>query len=209
MKRKIKLTRRQYNAVSKAYRFGGFAIIVGLLVGFSWLIGKPIEFILIFLPYFITKGLYTRQYHSRSLRECFALSLGIFAFVLLACVPRETSILFSVLLGLAIAFVSYKAGVVQFKLKDYEYVEPRYNQLVDFYKSATEAKPFDVNTCTENELRKRCEELHFSYDNTELAVEFFIRKTKQSIIADKLCIDEKSVAMRKHRLKHKLNLVDK
>lgn len=127
----------------------------------------------------------------------------------MVCAPSKASITFSVLLGLAIAFVSYKAGVVQFKLKDYEYIEPRYNQLVDFYKSATEAKPFDVNTCTENELRKRCEELHFSYDNTELAVEFFIRKTKQSIIADKLCIDEKSVAMRKHRLKHKLNLVDK
>lgn len=201
----IKITRKRYTALSKAYRYGGFAIILGLLVGFSWLIGKPIEFILIFLPYFITKGLYTRQYHSRSLRECFALSLGIFAFVLLACVPRETSILFSVLLGLAIAFVSYKAGVVQFKLKDYEYVEPRYNQLVDFYKNATEQKPFDVNACTEEELRKRCEELRFSQDNTELAVEFFIKKTKHSIIADKLCIDEKSITRRKMRLREKLN----
>lgn len=205
----IKITRKQYTALSKAYRYGGFAIILGLLVGFSWLIGKPIEFILIFLPYFITKGLYTRQYHSRSLRECFALSLGIFAFVLLACVPRETSILFSVLLGLAIAFVSYKAGVIQFKLKNYEYIEPRYNQLVDFYKNATEQKPFDINTCTEEELRKRCADLRFSQENTELAIELFIKKTKQSIIADRLCIDEKSVAMRKHRLKHKLNLVDK
>lgn len=205
----IKITRKQYTALSKAYRYGGFAIILGLLVGFSWLIGKPIEFILIFLPYFITKGLYTRQYHSRSLRECFALSLGIFAFVLLACIPRETSILFSVLLGLAIAFVSYKAGVIQFKLKNYEYIEPRYNQLVDFYKNATEQKPFDINTCTEEELRKRCADLRFSQENTELAIELFIKKTKQSIVADRLCIDEKSVAMRKHRLKHKLNLVDK
>lgn len=205
----IKITRKQYTALSKAYRYGGFTIILGLLVGFSWLIGKPIEFILIFLPYFITKGLYTRQYHSRSLRECFALSLGIFAFVLLACVPREISILFSVSLGLAIAFASYKAGVIQFKLKNYEYIEPRYNQLVDFYKNATEPKPFDINTCTEEELRKRCADLRFSQENTELAIELFIKKTKQSIIADRLCIDEKSVAMRKHRLKHKLNLVDK
>ena len=200
----IKVTRRQYAIISRTYRFGGFVLIIGLLMGFAWLIGKPIEFLLIFLPYFFTKGLYTRQFHSRSLKECFSLSLIVFALALMACVPSGESIMFSVVLGLAIAFISYKVGVIQFKLKDYEYIEPRYNQLVDFYKNATEQKPFDVNACTEEELRKRCEELRFSYDNTELAVEFFIRKTKQSIIADKLCIDEKSVTTRKKRLKAKL-----
>ena len=207
MKRKIKITQRQYNALSKAYRFGGFAIILGLLVGFSWLISKPIEFIFIFLPYFLTKSFYTRQYHSRSLRECFILSLGIFSLAVIACVPYEKSISFSVLLGLVIAFISYKAGVIQFKLKDYEYIEPRYNELVAFYENATKSKPFDVNACTEEELRKRCEELRFSQDNTELAVEFFIKKTKQSVIADKLCIDEKSVTTRKKRLKAKLQQI--
>lgn len=205
MMKKIKITQRQYNALSKAYRFGGFAIIVGLLIGFSALIGKPIEFLLIFLPYFITKNFYARQFHSHSLKECFTISLVVFSLVMLTTLPRMMSIAFSVLLGLAIAFISYKIGIVQFKLKDYEYIEPRYNELVAFYENATKSKPFDVNTCTENELRKRCEELHFSKDNTELAVEFFICKTKQSVIADKLCIDEKSVTTRKKRLKEKLN----
>ena len=204
MKRKIKITQRQYNALSKAYRFGGFAIIVGLLIGFSALIGKPIEFFMVFLLYFITKNFYARQFHSHSLKECFILSLIVFSLVLLTALPTAISIAFSIVLGLAIAFISYKIGIMQFKLKDYEYIEPRYNELVAFYENATKSKPFDVNTCTENELRKRCEELHFSYDNTELAVEFFIRKTKQSVIADKLCIDEKSVTTRKKRLKAKL-----
>ena len=208
MKRKIKITQRQYNALSKAYRFGGFAIIVGLLIGFSALIGKPIEFLFIFLPYFITKNFYARQFHSHSLKECFTISLVVFSLVMLTTLPRMMSIAFSVLLGLVIAFISYKAGVIQFKLKDYEYIEPRYNQLVDFYKSATEEKPFDVNTCTEEELRERCADIHLSQENTELAVEFFIRKTKQSVIADRLCIDEKSVTTRKKRLKQKLNKLD-
>ena len=205
MKRKIKITQRQYNALSKAYRYGGFAIIIGLLVGFSWLIGKPIEFLFIFFPYFLTKGLYTRQFHSRSLKECFSLSLVVFALALMVCAPSKASITFSVALGLAIAFISYKAGVIQFKLKDYEYIEPRYNDLVAFYENATKSKPFDINTCTEGELRERCAKLRFSQDNTELAVEFFIKKTKHSIIADKLCIDEKSVTRRKMRLREKLN----
>lgn len=203
----IKVTRKQYAIISRIYRFGGFSLIVGLLMGFAWLIGKPIEFVFIFLPYFLTKGLYTRQFHSRSLKECFSLSLIVFALALMACVPSGESIMFSVVLGLAIAFISYKVGVIQFKLKDYEYIEPRYNELVAFYENATKSKPFDVNTCTEEELRKRCEELRFSYDNTDLAVEFFIKKTKQSVIADKLCIDEKSVTTRKKRLKAKLQQI--
>lgn len=178
---------------------------MGLLIGFSALIGKPIEFLLIFFPYFITKNFYARQFHSHSLKECFTISLVVFSLIMLTTLPKVMSIIFSVLLGLAIAFISYKVGVIQFKLKDYEYIEPRYNALVDFYKKSTSAKPFDINTCTESELRKRCAELRFSQDNTELAVEFFIKKTKHSIIADKLCIDEKSVTRRKMRLREKLN----
>lgn len=203
--RKIKITRKQYTALSKAYRYGGFAIILGLLVGFSWLIGKPIEFLLIFLPYFLTKGLYSRQFHSRSLKECFSLSLIVFALALMACVPSGASIMFSVAFGLEIAFASYKAGVIQFKLKDYEYIEPRYNQLVEFYKDATAPKPFNTDTCTMEELLARCKELRFTKENTDLAVEFFINRTKHSVIADKMCIDEKSVTRRKMRLREKLN----
>lgn len=201
----VKVTRKQYAIISRIYRFGGFVLILGLLMGFAWLIGKPIEFLLIFLPYFLTKGIYAKQYHARSLKECFSLSLIVFALALMACVPSGASIMFSVVLGLAIAFISYKVGVIQFKLKDYEYIEPRYNFLVNFYKDATAPKYFSVDTCTEQELRLRCSTLHLSHENTWLAVEFFIRKTKQSIIADKLCIDEKSVTTRKKRLKAKLN----
>ena len=200
----IKVTRKQYAIISRIYRFGGFAIILGLLTGFSWLIGKPIEFLLIFLPYFLTKGIYAKQYHSRSLKECFGISLFAFSVATFLCVSRETSIVFPIVLGASISFISCKIGIAQEKLKDYDYIEPRYNFLVNFYRKTTEEKPFDVNTCTEEELRTRCADIHLSQDNTELAVEFFIRKTKQSIIADKLCIDEKSVTTRKKRLKAKL-----
>lgn len=205
MDRKIKITCGQYAALSKVYRFGGFAIILGLLMGFAWLIGKPIEFVLIFLPYFCAKGLYERQFHSRSLRECFALSLIVFALAIMACVPKGASITFAAVLGLMIAFISYKVGVVKFKLKDYDYIEPRYNWLLRFYTKATEERPFNVEDCTEEELKERCKALHLSAENTELAIEFFVRKTKHKIIAERLCIDEKSVTTRKKRLKAKLN----
>lgn len=204
----IKVTKKQYELISKVYRFGGFALILIILTGFSFMIKKPVEFALIFLPYFLTKGFYENQFHAKSLRDCFILSLIVFGLSLMACIPSEASILNSVIIGLSIAFFSYKIGVIQFKLKDYEYVEPRYNQLVDFYKMATATKPFCTDTCTEEELRKRCKEVRLSGENTELAVEFFIKKTKQSVIADRLCIDEKSVTTRKKRLKAKLQTCD-
>lgn len=68
-----------------------------------------------------------------------------------------------------------------------------------------EPKPFNTDTCTKDELIARCNELKLSKDNTELAIAFFIDKTKHSIIADQLCIEEKSVIMKKLRLKQKLN----
>lgn len=198
MKKKIRITTKQFNALSFAYRVGGFALIVGLLLGYSFLIGKPIEFALIFLPYFATKGFYSRQWHASSLKQCFILSLIIFAFLTTIALPKEYSISVAFVLGLLAAYGSYKAGDIQAKLKDYAYIEPIYNEL-------TTDTAFNTDTCTEAELIDRCRALRFSDTNTELAIEFFIRKTPHRVIADRLSIDEKSVTTRKKRMKAKLN----
>lgn len=196
--KKIRVTTKQYKAISFAYRIGGFFAILGLLFGYAILIGKPIEFALIFLPYFITKGFYARQWHSKSLKQCFILSLVIFAFFTTVTLPSEYSITFAAVVGLLAAYISYHAGVIQFKLRDYAYIEPRYNELIAPH-------PFNTETCTESELIDRCRQLRFSDENTELAVEFFIRKTPHKVIADRLFVDEKSVTTRKKRMKAKLN----
>lgn len=196
--KKVRITAKQYKTLSLAYRITGFFTILGLLLGYSILIGKPIEFILIFIPYFATKGFYARQWHASSLKQCLLLSLGIFAFITTIALPKSYSISVAVVFGLLAAYISYHAGVIQFKLRDYEYIEPRYNAL-------TAPRPFDTETATETELITRCRELHFSEENTELAVEFFIRKTPHKVLSDRLFIDEKSVTTRKKRMKSKLN----
>lgn len=196
--KKIRVTTKQYKTLSLAYRITGFFIILGLLFGYSILIGKPIEFILIFIPYFVTKGFYARQWHASSLKQCLLLSLGIFAFVTTIALPKDYSISVAVLFGLLAAYISYRAGVVQFKLRDYAYIEPRYNALIA-------PRQFNTDTATEAELITRCRELHFSEENTELAVEFFIRKTPHKVLADRLFVEEKSITTRKRRMKAKLN----
>ena len=139
-----------------------------MLLGYSVLIGKPTEFLLIFLPYFVTKGFYSTQYHATSLKTCFVYSLLVFLFILTIALPKELSISVSIILGCGIAYGSYKIGTIQKKLKDYAYMKPRYEEM-------TSPRPFSCVSCTEAELIARCKELHYSEDKTELAVEFFIR----------------------------------
>ena len=66
------------------------------------------------------------------------------------------------------------------------------------------ARPFDIGSCTESELRRRCRERGLSAENTELAVEFFVKKTRHGELADRLCIAEKSVTTKKNRMKELL-----
>jgi hypothetical protein len=102
-------------------------------------------------------------------------------------VPNKgVSIISCIIFGLCIDYIAYKH-------KDYVDVLAQLN------------KPFDVDFCTEAELLTRCREVCLSEENTNLAVDFFIKKTKQSEIADSLCVEEHAVATRKLRLKKKLN----
>jgi hypothetical protein len=99
--------------------------------------------------------------------------------------PFTVSILSTVILSLLLTYGLYKLQV----LID--------NQII--------VRNFCTDNCTEHELLKRCFEVGLSEENTKLAIEFFIKKTQQSKIADELCINRKSVQIRKKRLKQKLN----
>lgn len=196
--KKIKITRKQYNRLSFLYRIGGFILIVGLLISYSILIGRPTEFVLIFIPYFLTKGFYEKQFHSKSLKQCFVLSLLIFAFLTTISLPKEISISASCVVGISVAYLSCKVGIIQTKLKDYEVVKEKYEELCS-------PTVFDAENCTEEQLIARCKKLRFSKKNTELAIELFIDKTPHKEIADRLNVQEKSVTTHKTRLKKKLN----
>lgn len=98
--------------------------------------------------------------------------------------------------------INYLIAWVGFTKKQADTYEVKYNRLKEQLEKDSE---FSVDSCTEKELYNRCREVGLSQDNIELAFEFFIKKTKQSVIADQLCINEKSVQTRKQRLKEKLN----
>ena len=167
---KIKVTQKQFDLIVKGYRIGGFVLIVGTLATFSLLLGKLLEFTIMFLAYFFTKGKYRLQWHSSSMKQCLTLSLVLFAVAVCACLPRHLSIIFAGLMGVVISYLSFRAGYVQILLRDYEYIEPRYNQLVDHYKAERE---FKVKGATPQEILDMCKIKGIGGNATEFCLRAF------------------------------------
>lgn len=64
---------------------------------------------------------------------------------------------------------------------------------------------FDADTCTEEDLIKRCNELKFSKRQTRLAIEYFVKKRTHNEMAAMESIDVTSSWKAKHRLRNRLN----
>ena len=133
--------------------------------------------------------------HCATISACILASTAICWFGLYLSLPISISLISNVVVGVIFAVITWKIQ---------EVIDMKAEYLA--MKEKLEAnKVFNTETCTREELIARCNELHLSKENIELAIKFFIDKVKQSEIADELCIEEKSVQMRKRRLKQKLN----
>lgn len=173
------------------------AIITSIVAIFlpAFLLDKWIEAIFFFICHWLIREQFPKQYHHIVPSMCRQITSAVFFFGVCFVLSKGLSILSAIP-------INYLIGWVGFTKKQADVYEIKYNRL----KEKLEAKKeFSTETCTEQELIARCKELHLSEENTNLAIEFFVKKTKQSKIADELCINEKSVQIRKKRLKEKLN----
>ena len=170
----------------RLFQAATYGIVFATIALMAVITGKYIETIGLFVSFVALRYAFEKTWHSKSFWMCIFISCIVFV-VAIGFVPNKgVSILACIAFGLCIDYVAYK-------YKDYEDVR------LELY------KPFNVDTCTRDELLARCREVGLSDENTNLAFEFFITKTKQSEIADRLFINEKSVQMRKQRLRKKLN----
>lgn len=187
-----------------------FVFFVGLLItaailGGAWLINK----LLLAPPLIVSFRLVRTKietkfdiWHLATIFACMVVSTLICLFGVYLSLPIAISLISNIIVGSLFAVITWKIQeIVQVKI-DKAKLQDRLNQIVA---EITLNNNFNTETCTEEELRERCAKLGFSGWNTELAIEFFIYKTKQSDLADRLCINEKSVTTRKRRMKEKLN----
>lgn len=171
----------------RLFQLSNYGIVFAAIALMALLTGKYIETIGLFVSFVALRYSFEKTWHStNSFYLCILISVLVFVAAITFVPNKGVSILSCVAFGLLIDYLAYK-------YKDYEDIKSQLN------------KPFNVDTCSQAELISRCREIGLSEENTNLAIEFFIKKTKQSIIADRLCVTEEAVHKRKLRLKKKLN----
>jgi predicted membrane protein len=156
---------------------------------------KIFEGIFFFICHWLIREQFPKQYHHIIPATCRLITSVVFFFGVSFILP------FAISLFSAIP-INYFIGWVGFTKKQADDFEIKYLRIK---KELEKKSEFNTDICTKSELISRCNELHFSKEKTELAIEFFINKTKQSELADKFCVDEKSIQQSKRRLKQKLN----
>jgi hypothetical protein len=173
------------------------AIIVTVVAIFlpAAIFNKWAEAIFFFFCHWFIREQYPHQYHHIVPSICRVITASVLFFGISLILPFTLSLVSAIP-------INYAVGWIGNTKRDADFYEVHYKQLKQ---KLEQQKTFNVDTCTETELRTRCHELRLSETNEELAVAFFIKKTKHSIIADELCINEKSVTMRKRRMREQLN----
>lgn len=173
-------------------------VIVFATLFVAWLIDK-----LLLAPPFIV-ALYSIRieiqkkyevFHLVSVTLCMILSVFVGWVGLQLSLPINISLISNIIVGVIFAIISWKIQEVIDMKAEYATLKEKLEQ----------EKVFNTDKCTLDELVARCKELKLSKENTELAIKFFIDKTKHSEIADELCISEQGARIKKLRLKKKLN----
>lgn len=158
-----------------------FALCYFLFAFFS---GKVHEAVVIFAAYTFLRWCFPTTWHHKKTMCCISYSVLVFCI----CVSLSMKLQYSILSGIVVALV-LTSGL--YKLQTF--ID---NRVVT---------QFDADTCTEEDLIKRCNELKFSKRQTRLAIEYFVKKRTHNEMAAMESIDVTSSWKAKHRLRNRLN----
>lgn len=189
----------------RAFLFCVEIFILAMIFGGAWMINKLLIAPPLVLSFRLARVKIETKYdifHMATILGCMIVSTTICLFGTYLSLPISVSFISCVVIGVAFAIITWHIqDLINLKAK-YDEID---KELQSLKQSIDEDKNFNVDDCTKEELVARCKELKLSDDAIELAIELFVNKTKQSIIADKMCIEEKSVQQHKRRLRKKLN----
>lgn len=170
-------------------------LVVAFLFITAFIFDKYIESVLFCISHHLIRYAFKNQFHCGKTAVCLTFTFGIGWLGISNTFPLELSLVSCIPICFIISFLGF---IAQDRLDLYVINKELKEKLEN-------KGEFNTDTCTKDELIARCRELKFSEENTNLAIEFFIKKTKQSKIADELCVDESTIRIRKLRLKKKLN----
>lgn len=167
-----------------------YFIVLSSLLIIAWLTDKYAEAVCFALSFVCLRYKFNTTYHCKTIAICIMFSSFLVYLGMLTVLSVNVSLVFSTLVSFAIMYFAY---IVADRIE----VRRKYKQL-------TTPRPFNIETATEQEWIDKCNQLGFSQEQKEFVIMAFVKKLKHKDIADILSIDEKSVTMRKYRIKKEL-----
>ena len=161
---------------------GGYALFFLVVFAFGFICEKLLETLFIVVGYFSTRFVVPKIKHFDTTQKCISISTMTFLFAIcILCIPKNTSLIWSVLVGAFIPLIMY-----------------------------TESLLFDVKVDDEQKLIALCKIHNYSELKTEIAIKFFIKKETPKTVWVWLCeeknyaIEWDSVKTMKYRMKKDL-----
>lgn len=188
---KISISRRQFDMLTKVYRIGVFVLVVSILTAYSYFMNKLVEFVVMFLSYFTVKGKFKVQWHSSSMAHCFGISIFVFIIAMLHCVPINNSITFCGVMGILMAYISYRISIINNKCKEYDKLHT-----------------FKVRNATAEELITVCKAKGLKPQQIEFCLraftDYYGKHYTDKELADFYCIELQSLKNKKYVYRKKL-----
>lgn len=171
------------------YLLWQYIVVIASVLLCAFIFNRWVEGISFCVAHLLLRYKFRYVFHSKN--HCLEITL----FIVWCIIPHTITLSYSLLSTIFDGFVICAIGCI---------LQEKIAIAILAKNNKAKNKPFDIDNCSKDELILRCKEIRLSSHNTDLAIAFFIDKTKQSILAERLCIDEKSVAQQKFRLKQKL-----
>lgn len=184
----------------KVYKTSMFLLILAILGTISWCMGAFVEMVIMMSLFLVSKQKYRFKYHCKSSAHCFLLSVGIFSIGLRVALPVHLSYTCSGIVGLFIAYAAQYIAELKFIKEDYDYIEPRYNVLVE------NKRKTDLYTMNESELRSLCRANLFDEIDEEIVVQRLIYHRKGQDLYNKIGYSKPQMIRREKRIEEKLNI---
>ena len=129
---------------------GGYAVLFAVILAFGFVLEKLMETVFIILGYFATRFIVPKIKHFDTTQKCISVTTLTFLFgIAIVCIPKTTSLVWSVLVGGIIPLIMYAESLL-----------------------------FDVKLSDKDKLIALCKAHGYNELKTQMAVKFFIDNEK-------------------------------
>lgn len=178
-----------------AYKYGLYAFIFLLIIALSFLLGKHIEAVFLFVAFVFLRYKFPKTFHHHSTYWCVFWSVLSFWLCIVAVLPLKYSVLSGAVVEMILCFILYKIqDYVDIKAENQELKTPR----------------FSLYTCSHDEFTAFCLKNKVRNDRVEYVWDLIRGSGNNNELADKYFVEPQTIKQDWWRYKKKFaNVLDK